>query len=158
MPTVPPHNWYLNESSYRESFNDPLFMRRFLSHAHFGGKKGAHLSHVAFLAVWVLGESKVIGIEIGYDTDDLPNCSLGQCTYSRSRSQLSRDETNHEIRKLVFDIDGPNGEYMTAFYGSKMLMKMNGDTVYTFKVSCRSVTEIKCFQLDCDLRYNVSRR
>ena len=110
-------------------------MRRSLTYAYFGGAKGVNLSHVAFLAVWMMGESAVMGIEIGYDTDQLPTWSLGSCTPSEIQSQQHLlDHVSGDIRRLVFEIDGSNGEYITALYTSKMLVKMNGDTVFAFQV------------------------
>lgn len=84
---------------------------------HFGGFQGAHLQYVIAVSAWVLDGERCTGIEVEYDREvqGARVQTLGIChpVSDDDKSALSPKVGMRE-EKVIFNIDGPNGEYLSA--------------------------------------------
>lgn len=114
FPDIPHESLCLNEQDYQvmdSIIACPLFW------IHFGGLQGAYLSNVIAISAWILDGEKCTGVEVEYDREVQGTRvhSLGICgLFSDDQKRALARRVDMRQDKVTFNIDGPNGEFVSA--------------------------------------------
>ena len=118
FPDIPSESLCLNESQF-QAMNYMTRPYWPLLWIHFGGPGGIYLLNVIALSAWVLDGKCCTGIEIEYDSEvqGVKVHTLGMCgPLSEDLKSTLSTKVNVKEEKITFNIDGPNGEFITGVH------------------------------------------
>ena len=115
FPEIPHESLCLNDQDFQvmDDMKEPYWPLYWM---HFGGFQGAYLSNVIALSAWV-SHDECTRIEIEYDREvqGTKVHTLSACLpLSEEPGGALSPTINSKHKKVTFDIDGPNGEFVSS--------------------------------------------